>query len=676
MNARMRRIASDYEQIKKNFSNHKNIVVEPIGEEPAEKYRVTYYVNGIYLLDDGRIETLGKHIVIITLHAEYPRYKPICTIATPIWHPNFRDGQICIGDIWGAGESLSDIIVNIGDMIQYKSWNSFSPLSADAAEWAIENKHLFPVGNINLWTGEEEDGTVKGDFDIDIFDGEDAAEEAAPAEETAPVEDAAPAEEVAPIEEAAPAEENFKETQANVNAAQGGDVNVSDSGKLKEESPASISAVSSAPAEKGDEEDFEITAEELAGIEFVPSVVRMQGSQYGATAKGGKINLKTVLVKGLLWALIGAFLGFVVSEIANPLIGNAAVARMLGHSELADYYEYTELADEAIAPVNRAFADYCNRTGKNPNSEGVLEDWLEANSSAYSGAIDLYSDYDDKADEALYNAYEDDFASNEDALGDALAGISRTHTALWSGIIALFIGLFLGIGEGVYYGSKENALKYALIGAGISIAVGAVSGYLAQWMYASMLSDYSSSIASAFVRGLGWAIMGAGIGLSIGLIKPEQKRILFCTLGGVIGAFIGGFLFNYVCDIIPNDIVARGIAIIIMGLLIGVGVGMLEQFAKAAWLKVIRGEFEGKEYLVFEGRTSIGNSGKNTIVLFKDKLVAPDHCEIVQEGTKYVLVDKGSPMGTVVNGMRITRHVLRQGDAIAIGNSVLVFNMK
>ena len=31
--------------------------------------------------------------------------------------------------------------------------------------------------------------------------------------------------------------------------------------------------------------------------------------------------------------------------------------------------------------------------------------------------------------------------------------------------------------------------------------------------------------------------------------------------------------------------------------------------------------FEGKEYLVFEGKTSIGNSGKNTIVLFKDKKV-------------------------------------------------------
>jgi pSer/pThr/pTyr-binding forkhead associated (FHA) protein len=79
---------------------------------------------------------------------------------------------------------------------------------------------------------------------------------------------------------------------------------------------------------------------------------------------------------------------------------------------------------------------------------------------------------------------------------------------------------------------------------------------------------------------------------------------------------------------------------------------------------------------VFTGTTSIGNNGKNTIVLFKDKLVGPHHCDIVQEGSKYVLVDRGTPMGTIVNGMRISRHVLNKGDTIAIGNSVLVFNTK
>mgnify|MGYP003313220188 CR=1 FL=1 len=183
-------------------------------------------------------------------------------------------------------------------------------------------------------------------------------------------------------------------------------------------------------------------------------------------------------------------------------------------------------------------------------------------------------------------------------------------------------------------------------------------------------------MAAAFVRGLGWSVMGLGVGVAVGLIKPEKKRMLFCALGGLGGGFFGGFLFNYVCDIIPNDVVARAVAIVIMGSLIGLGVGLLEQFAKQAWLKVVRGEFEGKEYLVFDGTTSIGNNGQNTIVLFKDKLVGPHHCDIKLEGNKYVLTDCGTPMGTVVNGRRITKHILRQGDAIAIGNSVLVFNTK
>ena len=526
-------------------------------------------------------------------------------------------------------------------MIQYKSWNSFSPLSADAAEWAIANKHLFPVGNVNLWTGEEEDGTAKKEFDIELFD-EDT--EISTSEPTSKVAESASVQEEMPIVSAETTVEQIP--------------------------------VATAILENEDENDFEITAEELEGIEFVPTAVRMQGSQYGATAKGGKVNFKTVLVKGLLWALIGAFIGFGVSEVSDGLTGNASVARMLGHPEIAEYYEYTEQANDVLAPVNAAFEKHCKEQGIDPESENALTNWLSDNTSKYSSIVEEYLEYNEKAENALYEAYENDFNSNEDKLGEAMDGISRTHTALWSALIALFIGLFLGLGEGIYYGSKENAIKYALIGAGISIVVGAVSGYLAQWMYASMLTDYSSDFTKALVRGLGWAIMGVGIGLSVGLIKPEQKRIIFCSLGGVIGAFIGGFLFNYVCDIIPNDIVARGFAIVIMGLLIGVGVGVLEQFAKAAWLKVIRGEFEGKEYLVFEGTTSIGNSGKNTIVLFKDKLVAPNHCDIVQEGSKYVLVDKGSPMGTVVNGMRVTRHVLKQGDAVAIGNSVLVFNTK
>lgn len=566
MTARIRRIASDYEQVKKDFSGHKNIIVTPIGAKPPEKYHVTYFVNGIYLLPDGRIETLGRHEVEITLHADYPRYKPICKILTPIWHPNFRDGQICIGDIWGAGESLSDIIINIGDMIQYKSWNSYSPLSADAAQWAMENKHLFPVGNIDLYIADY--ASAKDDVEIDLFDDNGELVE----EKTETIAG------------------NNKSLNSNV--------------------PENETNTEIASAEKSDENDFEITSEELAGIEFVPTAQRMQTVSHGGTVKGAKINFETVFMKGLLWALIGGVIGFIIQEALTNATDSDAVLRWMGYDSLYDLlnkseYEMTTIIKNSV----------------------------------------------------------------------------RISSAFFSAFVACGLGLFMGIGEGVFYGSKENAIKNGLIGAGISLLIGFASGYIAQTMYSALLSDTAYGISSAFVRGLGWAVMGLGVGLAVGLIKPEKKRLLFCAIGGLVGGFIGGFLFNYITQIFSfgsddTGTFSRAVGIIIMGLLIGLGIGLLEQFAKQAWLKVIRGEFEGKEYLVFAGTTSIGNSGKNTIVLFKDKLVGPHHCDIVLEGSKYVLIDRGTPMGTIVNGMKTTRHVLRQGDAIAIGNSVLVFNTK
>lgn len=626
--ARMRRLSSDYEEVKKNFAGHKNIIVTPVGDEPPEKYHVTYFVNGIYLLPDGRIETLGRHEVDITLHADYPRYKPICKITTPIWHPNFRDGQICIGDIWGAGESLSDIIINIGDMIQYKSWNSYSPLSADAAQWAMENKHLFPVGNIDLFYSDY--ASAKDNVEIDVFD------------EEKPVE---------------------KDSQASDPTA--------------EVMPSSEPVLPVPVIEKTDANDFEITAEELAGIEFVPTAQRMQTVSHGGTTKV-KVNFKTVLQKGILWALIGALVGFAFGELLDGLTSTKNTASLLGYSHLSKYFSYSEKADDEWNAAYDEFESYCKANGLDPDGSSTFENWYTgSNISASADAhLDNYLSNKNKADDELYNAYRYDFKNDDDDLTAGIKKSVRVSTGLWSAIIALFIGLFLGIGEGIFYGSKEKAIKYGAIGAAISLVLGFISGDVAQLMYSSLLGDDPSLILSSLIRGLGWAVMGIGFGLAIGLIRPEKKRILFCVIGGLAGAFAGGFLFNFVCKIIPNDIVARAVALVITGILIGVGVGLLEQFAKQAWLKVIRGEFEGKEYLVFAGTTSIGNNGKNTIVLFKDKLVGPHHCDIVLEGSKYVLVDCGTPMGTIVNGMKTSRHVLKQGDAIAIGNSVLVFNTK
>ncbi len=591
MNPRLRRLTADWEQVKKDFASHKNIFVAPVAGDPPEKYNITYFVNGIYLLPGGQIQTLDRHEVEITLHSEYPRYKPICKINTPIWHPNFRDKEVCIGDIWGAGESLSDIIVNIGDMIQYKSWNSYSPLSFEAAKWALEHKHIFPVGTVDLYPADF--ASAAEDVSIDIID----------------------------------VSVEVTNTEPKIVS----DVVVA---------PLIGENVSTLPIERDSTANaFDITADELAGIEYVPSVNKMQTVNPGNLVKGNKINFKTILTKGILWAFIGAILGFALSEGISESSKKGFILRAMGQPELANAVEFV----------------YDNWAGLKDGDNPAL---LREGNRLYD-KVDLSESERDRIFTTMMQLY----------------------TGVFAMLIALGLGLFLGVGEGVFYGSRENTIRFGLIGAGISICIGLVSGYYAQSYYATSLNDETSDIASAFIRGVAWSIMGLGVGISVGLIRPERRRLLFCSLGGLAGGFLGGFVFNYVVNIIdlgPDDTgtFARFVGIVVMGLLIGLGIGLLEQFAKQAWLKVIRGDFEGKEYLVFAGTTSIGNNGKNTIVLFKDKLVSPHHCDIVLEGSRYVLVDQGTTIGTVVNGVRTTRRVLQQGDAIAVGNSVLVFNTK
>jgi hypothetical protein len=503
---------------------------------------------------------------------------------------------VCIGDIWGAGESLSDIIVNIGDMIQYKSWNSYSPLSFEAAKWALEHKHIFPVGTVNLYPADF--ASVAEDVNIDIIDASVEVTNSGPTIVSNVV--------VAPlIDENVLISPVERDSTANANA-------------------------------------FDITADELAGIEYVPSVNKMQTVNPGNLVKGNKINFKTILTKGILWAFIGAILGFGISEVLGDFSDNAFFIRLMGQPELANVVQYID------------------------------HYYYKRNDISYSDFLQEFDRLNSKV------------KLSESEVEPIRATAARLSTGVFAMLIALGLGLFLGVGEGVFYGSRENTIRFGLIGASISIFIGFLSGYAAQYIYSTMLNDETSDIASALIRGVAWSIMGLGVGIAVGLIRPERRRLLFCTLGGLAGGFLGGFLFNYVkymvsvIDFGADDIgtYARFVGIVVMGLLIGLGIGLLEQFAKQAWLKVIRGDFEGKEYLVFAGTTSIGNNGKNTIVLFKDKLVSPHHCDIVLEGSRYVLVDQGTTIGTVVNGVRTTRRVLQQGDAIAVGNSVLIFNTK
>lgn len=60
-------------------------------------------------------------------------------------------------------------------------------------------------------------------------------------------------------------------------------------------------------------------------------------------------------------------------------------------------------------------------------------------------------------------------------------------------------------------------------------------------------------------------------------------------------------------------------------------------------------------------------------VVIEDPNVSRRHAEVAREGDAVVLTDLGSTNGTRVNGARVGRHVLVDGDKITLGTTTLAF---
>jgi len=154
MNPRLRRLQADYESIRERFSGHPNIVVEPLGTvRPPDMYRVTYLVRGLVATEAGEPELRESHVVDIQLPLRYPFDKPVARPEERIFHPNIGD-FFCTADHWTPDTTICDLILQMGDMIQWRDYNIGSPLDTVAADWAIANEKSksvdLPVGDVEL----------------------------------------------------------------------------------------------------------------------------------------------------------------------------------------------------------------------------------------------------------------------------------------------------------------------------------------------------------------------------------------------------------------------------------------------------------------------------------------------------------------------------------------------
>src|SRR5437667_10733365 len=142
---RIRRLILDEETLQGLLQNWPLIQITGKAGIPPEIYRFTYNLRGLYVSGSGEILERDSHVLEVNLTLGYPRRAPQCRMLTPVFHPNFDDSMVCIGDFWAASEGLDDLIIRIGRMIAYQEYKTKSPLNGLAAKWAAQHARSFPV---------------------------------------------------------------------------------------------------------------------------------------------------------------------------------------------------------------------------------------------------------------------------------------------------------------------------------------------------------------------------------------------------------------------------------------------------------------------------------------------------------------------------------------------------
>ena len=258
------------------------------------------------------------------------------------------------------------------------------------------------------------------------------------------------------------------------------------------------------------------------------------------------------------------------------------------------------------------------------------------------------------------------------------------------------IGLFLGAAEGLMCRNLSRAAICSAVGLGIGFGGGLIALFGARMIFAVMVAvavqfwknpQPGQMTPTGFAllilmmgRGAAWAVAAIPAGLGQGIALRERKVILNGLLGGVLGGLLGGMLFDPISLVFVTAdgqaAVSRAVGFTMIGIMVGLFVGLVEQWTKSAWLLMRAGPLTGKQFVLYRNPTVLGSSPKADVYLFKDERIEPQHALIHNRGGRFEIEDCNTPDGTYVNGLPVQRHVLQTGDQIVLGKTILEFSLR
>ncbi len=187
-------------------------------------------------------------------------------------------------------------------------------------------------------------------------------------------------------------------------------------------------------------------------------------------------------------------------------------------------------------------------------------------------------------------------------------------------------------------------------------------------------------------RAFGYAVIGGVVGAAQGVVSRSAVIARQGAFGGFVGGLLGGTGFQILNGLGFPASLSRLLALAATGALAGFFVGLVQNLLKQAWVRVVLGRNEGKEYLLAKPVTTIGRSELADIGLFGDPSIAPTHAAIeslpAQNRHRLRAVMEAGKLGAefappLVNGQPVAgEQWLADGDTIHIGKRTLLFQEK
>jgi hypothetical protein len=262
-------------------------------------------------------------------------------------------------------------------------------------------------------------------------------------------------------------------------------------------------------------------------------------------------------------------------------------------------------------------------------------------------------------------------------------------TILFVGVFAVALGFALGLWDGIQARSRAKMLLAAGRLAPFMLGASVAGGFVAQQVFTGMveaayrraLDDnsveaFQSSLHLA--RGIAFAIAAGSLGLALGGAGRSGRRAVNAGIGGLVGGFAGGFLFDYVSEWLDAEsgTVPRLVALALCGAMVGVGIGLVEAVRKEHWLEIASGGMAGKQFILYQDRTTVGAAPNVDITLIKDPAIAPHHLTLQRTPRGLVLTSVEADRPVLVNGAPVREAVLTDGHSLQVGRTVLRYREK